>query len=368
MSFSSENGYTPATISAIMSAIKDNINTQFGTSYTDESFVGSNFYKYFYTLAQRMQENEIKTSEIFTYMQQYFNVTNERIQRPVATNPGLVEAIEGAGYVASVKPPADADAGKLFACIQIDGFEFATIVIGDLTFTAINPGVEGNDISIILADTATAGSETISVTDGQITVGIEGGVSTATQIKTAIDGDAESAALISVAIASGQESTAQAAATETSLEDGSGTGYLTIKSNLGSLIKDSVAGGIVTQGDQVENIVLSNGQDFDFKYSLPNRIETLLRLTVTLSDNNQVVIDSPEDQKQKLLDNISEKYRLGRDFEPQKYFSTADAPWASKVLLEWSIDGGSNYFTTIIEADFDDLYETSLANVTLIED
>lgn len=106
---------------------------------------------------------------------------------------------------------------------------YAALTKAELTFTAKTIGSGGNDISLIFADTATAGSETISVSTNQITVGIEGGVSTAQQIKTAIDGDAESAALISVAIASGQESTAQSAFTEDNLEGGlSASDYVTI--------------------------------------------------------------------------------------------------------------------------------------------
>lgn len=367
MSFSSENGYLPSTISAIMSDIRNRVNAQFGTSYTAESFVGTNFYKYFYTLAQRLQENEVKTSEIFTLLQQYFAITNERIQRPVATAPGLIEALENEGYVASVKRPLEADAGKIFVCVQVDGYEFSTVTIGDLTFTAIEPGVEGNSISITLEDTGSAGSEVVTVVGSAISVSMDAGVSTATQIKTAIDGDADAAALVSIVIASGQEAVAQAAASLTNLADGSGTGYPAKKLKIGTLIKDSIAGGIVSQGDQVENIVLSNGQDFDFKYSLPNRTEVLLRLTTTLSDNNQVLILSPEEVKEILMDNIAEKYRLGMDFEPDKYFTTDDAPWTSAVLLEWSDDNGGNWYSTIFDAAFDDLFVINLENITVVE-
>lgn len=101
---------------------------------------------------------------------------------------------------------------------------YAALTKANLTFTAKTIGSGGNDISIIFADTATAGSETISVSTNQITVGIEGGVSTADQIKTAIDGDAESAALIAVAVEEGEGSTAQAAFAEDNLEGGLSAG------------------------------------------------------------------------------------------------------------------------------------------------
>jgi hypothetical protein len=268
MGFASESGYTPSSIETIMLYIMDGVNTEFGTAYTEETFIGTNFYKFFYAMAQRLQENEVKASEIFAYLQQYFNITNERIQRPVATSPGLIEALADADWTASIKPMIEADAGEVNICVDVD--------------------------------------ET--------------------------DDD-----------------------------------YADLKLEIATIIKDSVAAGVVSMGTETEAIVLSNGQSFDFKFHLPNRIETYLKLTLTLSENNQVVISTPEDVKLLLLANIAEKYSLGKNFEPQRYFTTADAPWAAEVLLEWSINAGVDWFDTTIDVDFDDLYEIDLANVTLVE-
>jgi hypothetical protein len=268
MSFSSENGYVPVTVEAIMESIMDEVNTQFGTTYTVETFEGTNFYKFYYALVQRLQENEVKTSEIFTKLTQYFALTNESISRPVATSPGLIEALSEAGYVASIKPMVDADAGKLHVCVDVD---------------------------------------------------------------------------------------------ET------GDDYAAEKLEIATVIMNSSAAGVVSQGAEVETIVLTNGQSFDFKFDLPNRIEVLLRLTTTLSENNQVVVESPEDQKAALLANIAEHYALGKNFEPQRYFSTEDAPWASNVLLEWSDDNGSTWFDTVYDAEYDDLFTILLENISLVE-
>jgi hypothetical protein len=275
MGFASDSGYTPSSIETIIDSIRSNINTQFGTTYTTETFLGTNFYKYIYALAQRVQQNEIKTSEIFASLEKYFEITNERIQRPVATNPGLSEAFENyrstlfpSGIVASVKPMIDADAGKINICVNVDSAD---------------------------------------------------------------------------------------------------PNYAAMKLEINTLIKNSTAAGAVTQGTETSTIVLTNGQPFDFKYRLPNVLTTKLRLTTTLSDNNQVVVGTPEEVKQKLLDNIAAKYRLGMDFEPQRYFTTADAPWTSAVLLEYSTDGGGTYASTIYDANYNDLFSVSLANVTIVE-
>lgn len=283
MGYANESGYTPETIEDIMLSIMGVINTQFGSSYTYETFVGSNFYKFYYALAQLMQKNGVKTSEIFLKLQQYLIITNERISRPVATPQGIIEKIESLTFddedvklVASLKQPINEDAGKAFICVDVD-----------------NAHPDYADIKALICET----------------------------------------------------------------------------------IKNSIAAGIVTQGDQVETIVLSNGQAFDFKYSLPERIPVWLKLTLTLSENNQLLIGDPEDTKLLLLRNINANYKLGKNFEPERYFGVNDAPWAGDVVLEWTddvtdgeVDIGAVWNTTIFNADFDQIFDIDLARIELIED
>lgn len=268
MGFSQESGYVPVTIETIMSSLMININAQFGTSYTIETFTGTNLYKYYYALAQRMQENEVKTSEIFSKLQQYISITNERISRPVNTSPGIIEKLQTEGFVASVKPMIDADAGKIHICIDVD-------------------------------DAADDYAET--------------------------------------------------------------------KLALCTLISQITVGGAVTQGSEVETIVLSNGQAFDYKFNLPNRIPVKLKLTLTTSENNQVLIGDPDETKQLLLDNILARYKLGKNFEPQRYFAQADAPWTSVVLLQWSDDDGATWSSSVFDANYDDLFDFGLEDIELVE-
>lgn len=268
MGYAQESGYTPTSIEEIMEAFRVQINAQFGTTYTSDTFVGTNFYKYYYAMAQKMQELEIKTSEIFENLQQYFVITNERISRPVVTPTGLIEAFEAADWVASVKPMIEGDAGKAHICVDVD------------------------------------------------------------------DSDPE---------------------------------YEEMRAEICEIIKNSVVAGVVTMGTESEAIVLSNGQSFDFKYNLPDRTEVDLRLTITLSENNQVVVKSPEEVKEILMANIAAKYRLGRNFEPQRYFTIVDAPWASSVLLEWSDNGGGDWHDEVFEAEYDDLFEILLENISVVE-
>lgn len=132
-------------------------------------------------------------------------------------------------------------------------------------------------------------------------------------------------------------------------------------------IFECTAGGVILQGDQVETIVISNGQSMDSRFVLPDIQEPLLRLTITISENNQQFIQSPEWVRARLMANIAARYRLGLNFEPEKYFTFEDAPWASEILLEYSLDGGSTWLSAVFDAAYDDLFEIDLANITIIE-
>jgi hypothetical protein len=388
MGYSEENGYVPVDIETILISVMNNINTQFEEEYTYDTFVGTNFYKNAYAIAQRLQEGEVKTSEIFAVLQQYFIVTNARISRPAVTPPGMIEALETAGYTASVKPMELADAGLIHICIDADDGDHAE---ASVVITSYANLVSGTDDTVTVNGTAfvaqtgaaTPGTGTFqAATDNASTAAslalqinehatvslvikarvvgstvlltaIHGGTAGNAYTLTYTDGDANVGATVSGAVFSG------GAAAE---DD-----YDAIRLELCTLISNLAVGGCTTVGTESEAIVLSNGQSFDFKYNLPVRMETHLRLTLTLSENNQVVVGDPDDTKALLLANIAEKYRLGKNFEPQRYFTVVDAPWAAIVLLEWSHDAGSTWSDDVYDAEYDELFECSLANVTLVE-
>ncbi len=132
-----------------------------------------------------------------------------------------------------------------------------------------------------------------------------------------------------------------------------------------NLIKNCIVAGVVSQGTESETITLANGQAFDFKFNLPDRIPIDLRLTITTSENNLFTISDPNDIKQLLFDNITAKYKLGKNFEPQRYFSVVDAPWASEILLEY--DQGGGFTADIFEADYDEVFTFELGDISIVE-
>jgi len=268
MGFSSVNGYIPVDIPTIMADLMAGVNAQFGTSYTTDTFVGTNFYKFMYSIAQRIQKNEVKASEVFAFLQQYFAEINAQISHPVATNPGMVDAFKNQlGFIASLKQIDSGDAGKLYVAVDLDNTD---------------PNYAVNRLAA------------------------------------------------------------------------------------NTLIKDSMAAGVVPQGSEVDTITLSNGQDFDFKFNLPNSTDIWVKLSIKISENTQVVIPSDDDIKAALLLNISQRYRLGLDFEPQRYFNQSDALYAASILLEYSTDGGSTYVSTIFNANYDDVYRTDISRTLLV--
>lgn len=270
MSFAVDNGYTPKTFEEIMDFIRLGVNDQFGTSYTAEDFIGTGYYKYAYVFAQKVQEQETKTSEIFQKFQEYIRLTNERIARSSTTYPGAIEAflepteLKPEGYLISIKQPAEADAGKVFICVDLD---------------------EDDD-----------------------------------------DFDDQ-------------------------------------KAEVFELIRDNFVAGMVFMGSETEDLTLTNGQSFTFKFQLPNRIPVLLRLTAVISENNMQSVNTDQEIREAIFANIAARYRLGLNFEPQRYYTLSDAPWAGSILLEWSDDAGSNYYDDVFEADYDDLFEIALEDI-----
>jgi len=103
----------------------------------------------------------------------------------------------------------------------------STLTVGDLTLTAKDAGVAGNDLSIEIVEGAgTSSAASIAVADGKITIttgtdATDAAVAlTADEIKGLIDGDDDAKALVNVTVAEGKGSTAQAAKAETSLANG----------------------------------------------------------------------------------------------------------------------------------------------------
>lgn len=391
MSFASDTGYIPQTIDQMMVTVMNNVNTQFSTSYTTETFAGTNFYKYFYALVQRLQENEIKTSEILLRLQEYFDITNEELQRPNTTHPGIYDYFKSKGYFVSTKPPADADAGKVYICVDVEDNHAR----GKFTITSYANLVSGTDDSVTVGATVFT-AQTGTVTPGAATFqAATSNAATAQSLASQINSHATAGALVeaqaidtevwiralsggtagnSIALAyTDNDTNVGATKSGTTLSGGRALetdeiDYDLVREELCGYVKDCVVGGVISQGSEAEAITMTNGQSFTFKYNLPDKIPVLLRLTTTLSDNNEYTIDTPDNQKQKLFDNINARYKLGKNFEPQRYFSVMDAPWAAMVLLEWSDNAGADWHDEVFESEYNEVFTFDLTDISIVEE
>jgi len=391
MGFASETGYVPLSVEELMEIVRANINAQFATTYTKDDFVGTNFYKYFYALIQRLQENEVKTAEIFAQMQQYFVTTNEKVLRPNTTHPGIYDYFLSKGYLASTKAPADVDAGKAYICVDVKDNHAR----GKATITSYANLVSGTDDSIQVGATVFT-AQTGAATLGTATFQAAGSNAlTATSLALQINAHATAGALVTAwavdtvvhirakligtagnAIAliyADHDTNVGATVSGATLLGGvaiagDDVDYNTTRLEICNLVKDCVVAGVISQGSEIETITLANSQSFDFKFNLPDRQPIKIRLTITQSENNLFVVGDTIVVQQLLYDKIVANYKLGKNFEPQRYFSVVDAPWAESVLLEWKLDDGiDTYKSTVFDADYDDLLTFDLDDITIVE-
>lgn len=102
--------------------------------------------------------------------------------------------------------------------------------------------------------------------------------------------------------------------------------------------------GLYYNGTETGTKIALNGQTFTYKYALPTEVEILVRITATTSANALTPILNENQIRDKFNTNFTALYRLGLDFEPEKYLEIArDLPFASDILLEYSEDDGSTW-------------------------
>lgn len=125
----------------------------------------------------------------------------------------------------------------------------ATLVKQDLTFTAVTPGSQGNNISIDYTPGGTAGAEVVTVVGTAISVQIDDSVSTATQVKAALDGFPAAAALIATAITGVGGNAQNATGAAQYLSGGLGTNDIRVTTGTGELFEPLAYIDIISETD-----------------------------------------------------------------------------------------------------------------------
>lgn len=126
--------------------------------------------------------------------------------------------------------------------------------------------------------------------------------------------------------------------------DNESTDYAEKKKMILEKLKEYCTAGLYFDGAESGEVVASNGQPFTFGYDLPTKVNMQVKITVTISDNTTDYILNSQAIEEKFTENFNSMYKLGLDFEPEKYLNIRnDLPFASKIKIEWSINEGSDW-------------------------
>lgn len=122
MSYTVTNGYSPRTYETILEECVGVVNEEFGTSYTLQSFQGTNLWKYLYATIQGIMTVENNIAELGAKLQDYIRTQNEELLIPTSSNDGIMDLIaKELGLVSSIKPiESEADAGQIYLAVDID--------------------------------------------------------------------------------------------------------------------------------------------------------------------------------------------------------------------------------------------------------
>lgn len=141
--------------------------------------------------------------------------------------------------------------------------------------------------------------------------------------------------------------------------------YAQTKQNILAKLMKYCTGGLYFKGSESGQVIASNGQPFTFGYELPTIVDMWVRITPTISDNTTAFIQNSSQIKEKFLENFNSMYKLGLDFEPEKYLDIRnDLPFASQIKIEWSINEGSSWSEEVWKSAYNQ--KLNLSNVEVV--
>ena len=143
--------------------------------------------------------------------------------------------------------------------------------------------------------------------------------------------------------------------------------YSYLIDRIGNIMLENISAGTVSNGSVSVNKRLENGQVETFKFELPTKTAILLKLTLQISRNNDQYIPTDSEAKEILLNNLNKYYKLGNDFEPEKYAEiNRDFPCCSEVILEYSLDNGTTWTDAVAQLSYDTKYITNAGDITIV--
>lgn len=134
------------------------------------------------------------------------------------------------------------------------------------------------------------------------------------------------------------------------------------------LATECIAAGVVTVGDIDQDYSTTEGQPFTYSWTQSIEKPVKFRIEIFVSRGSSQFLESTTDIRQRFLDNYESFYRIGKDIEPEVYFEiNRDAPYASNIITEYSVNGGIDWFIAPFQTIYTDKYiaELDLADVTV---
>ncbi len=121
MPYNSKTGYVPHTFDEWMfNQFMPQINKRYKTSYTAETFVGTQWYDILYPLVQGLMEGDAEFADVWVKLTEFFDQVNARMNNPASVPDGIIEQFERMGIVASLRPVSAETAGKIGVCVFAD--------------------------------------------------------------------------------------------------------------------------------------------------------------------------------------------------------------------------------------------------------
>jgi hypothetical protein len=324
MTYSIETGYTGKSFDDYVLDIISYVNKRTGSNYTIETFRDTNYYAAYYPLIQSIMEQDNNFSVIFEKLNNFISVSNESINDPQITKNSLITAFQNYSY-------KDSSGNNIPFPIKISILKL------------LNPKNDYDSITTFLASIIVSGGGTITQEQAlEFSNNIINIKKAAGNMYCCVDVD----------------------------------NYNTIsKNDICKLFNTHTPFGLVYQGEEEEVFNLSNGDQFTYKWDLPETTALWLKLDLKTDRNNlDIPVDTIDNIKHKLQTNLNTIYKVGLDFEVDKYLNVdRDLKWCSEIIFSWSkntlnqpITEINDWSTQIIYNDYKDKMVFDLASHILI--
>ena len=137
--------------------------------------------------------------------------------------------------------------------------------------------------------------------------------------------------------------------------DENGSDYAEKKQLIFNTMHKYLTAGLFYNGTEQGTVTATNGQQFNYAYDLPTKTPLKVRIKVRVSENKNIFVETPNEIKEKFLNNFEKLYRMGFDFEPQAFLCIdRDLPFASEITITYSTDGGTEYTEEILQGMYDE--------------